>query len=186
MTSAQGTGGCTRFELAASFDVVAPGNTGARSCAPAHSEMTRRLHQHGWSVHVALAALALVVTLALAPRTNAATACWHSVLQDWSADGRIDRAYAFTCYTRAVQHLPEDLKAYSSAATDIESAQQRRITSVARSQPAAPELKDGSRHPDYRIVASTLILLAALIASSLLLLRTRRRTGLAGPCEKRG
>jgi hypothetical protein len=40
------------------------------------------------------------------------------VLGDW-ADGKIDHAHPGDCYLAAIDALPEDLRAYSSAADDI-------------------------------------------------------------------
>jgi hypothetical protein len=40
------------------------------------------------------------------------------VLSDW-ADGRIDRAYPDPCYEAAIDTMPEDLRAYSTAKDDI-------------------------------------------------------------------
>ena len=48
-------------------------------------------------------------------------ACGKAVLSDW-ADGRIDRAYPDPCYQAAIDTLPEDLRAYSTARDDISRA----------------------------------------------------------------
>jgi hypothetical protein len=49
---------------------------------------------------------------------QAERACGQDVLRDW-ADGRIDRAYPDTCYQAAIDEMPEDLRAYSTAKDDI-------------------------------------------------------------------
>ena len=52
---------------------------------------------------------------------QAERACGQAVLTDW-ADGRIDRAYAAPCYEEAIDTMPEDLRAYSTAKDDISRA----------------------------------------------------------------
>jgi hypothetical protein len=65
------------------------------------------------------AALLAVALLALAARpAAAATPCWKALLNDWY-DGRIDQTYASHCYTDAINHLPSDVRTYSSAREDI-------------------------------------------------------------------
>jgi hypothetical protein len=48
-------------------------------------------------------------------------ACGEAVLADW-ADGSFDRVYADTCYQAALDVMPEDLRAYSTAKDDISRA----------------------------------------------------------------
>jgi hypothetical protein len=62
-----------------------------------------------------------VAVLVLPAGGSAATACWHQVIADWT-DGHIDDVYPQLCYRQAVEHLPEDLRTYSSAADDIKRA----------------------------------------------------------------
>ena len=45
-------------------------------------------------------------------------ACGKAVLTDWS-DGGIDETYPGPCYLAAIEDLPEDVRAYSSAKDDI-------------------------------------------------------------------
>jgi hypothetical protein len=68
-------------------------------------------------------AVATVVVMAFAgcggvPQPQAERACGKAVLSDW-ADGRIDRAYPDPCYEAAIDTMPEDLRAYSTAKDDI-------------------------------------------------------------------
>ena len=42
-------------------------------------------------------------------------------LADW-ADGRIDRTYPAPCYLAAIDALPEDVRAYTTAKDDISRA----------------------------------------------------------------
>jgi hypothetical protein len=49
---------------------------------------------------------------------QAERACGQAVLTDW-ADGRIDQTYPGPCYLAAIDDLPEDVRAYTSAKDDI-------------------------------------------------------------------
>ena len=72
--------------------------------------------------------LGLVATLALASSASAKT-CAETLIDDWADNAQIDRRYPVDCYRAAIQALPEDLRAYSSAADDIRRAQQELIAS---------------------------------------------------------
>jgi hypothetical protein len=52
---------------------------------------------------------------------QAEQACAKAVLADW-ADGRIDHTYPDPCYHAAIDVMPEDLRAYSTAKDDISRA----------------------------------------------------------------
>ncbi len=49
---------------------------------------------------------------------QAKTGCASSLFSDWR-DGRIDGTYSVKCYRTALAQLPEDLRIYSSAESDI-------------------------------------------------------------------
>lgn len=71
---------------------------------------------------ILVAACALVGATVVAPApAAAATPCWRQVVDDWF-DGSIDRTYAPHCYQDALQHLPADARAYTTAASDIQRA----------------------------------------------------------------
>ncbi len=53
-----------------------------------------------------------------AAEPQAERACGKAVLSDW-ADGRIDKIYPGPCYLAAIEVLPEDVRAYTSAKDDI-------------------------------------------------------------------
>jgi hypothetical protein len=57
---------------------------------------------------------------------GAASDCGERVIADWR-DGRIDGVYELRCYEEAVEALPEDVRAYSSAADDIRRALQEEL-----------------------------------------------------------
>ena len=65
-------------------------------------------------------ASALVFGVAATP-ASAAVPCWKALINDWY-DGRIDFTYPASCYTDAIQHLPQDVDTYSSAKDDIRRA----------------------------------------------------------------
>jgi hypothetical protein len=75
---------------------------------------------------LALAAL-LLAALVFSGVGQAKTGCVSRLLADWR-DGRIDGTYSVGCYRTALAHLPEDVRIYSSAESDIKRAL------VARSQ----------------------------------------------------
>ena len=50
-------------------------------------------------------------------------ACGHTVLEDWS-DGRLDAIYSGPCYLAALEAMPDDLRAYTTAHDDITRALQ--------------------------------------------------------------
>jgi hypothetical protein len=95
---------------------------------------------------IALVVLAGALGVACSPRESS---CGDEVVADWS-DGRIDGVYPLHCYEAAVAGLPEDVRAYSSAADDIARALQERVRAqatrdrssgvrtVSRSAPAGP------------------------------------------------
>jgi hypothetical protein len=56
---------------------------------------------------------------------NAAT-CWPRVLDDWR-DGQLDHVYPVHCYRDALRNLPEDLRVYGTAESDIQTALTRAL-----------------------------------------------------------
>jgi hypothetical protein len=78
---------------------------------------------HRGPAPVTLLRALVVLVLALAALTvsapaSAATPCWKKLINDWY-DGRIDKAYPVRCYRDAIDNLPEDVAAYSSAHEDL-------------------------------------------------------------------
>jgi hypothetical protein len=78
-----------------------------------------------WKMRLGLVAgaLAAVVITALAgpPAAAAQTACRQGVLDVWSK-GTLQATYPASCYRAALQHLPADVRAYSTATDDIQRA----------------------------------------------------------------
>ena len=92
----------------------------------------------------------LLVVLALATPSVASAQgapCWRQVVDDWWDNGRIDRTYAPECYREALDRLPDDMEAYSSAPNDIT----RALTDVLRGSrvfAGGPDLPSGSTDPN--------------------------------------
>ena len=68
-----------------------------------------------------LALVALLTALVFCGAGQAKPDCVSTLLNDWR-DGRIDGTYSVECYQTALAQLPEDLRIYSSAETDIKRA----------------------------------------------------------------
>jgi hypothetical protein len=89
-----------------------------------------------------LAVTALLAALVFSGAGQAETGCVSAVLNDWR-DGRIDEAHSVACYQTALAQLPEDLRIYSSAESDIKRALLSR-TQVAPAAPAKAQRPAGS------------------------------------------
>ena len=68
-----------------------------------------------------LALTALLAALVLSGTGQAQTSCFSAVLNDWR-DGHINGTHSVACYQTALAQLPEDLRIYSSAESDIKRA----------------------------------------------------------------
>jgi hypothetical protein len=67
------------------------------------------------------ALVALLAALVFCGAGQAKPDCVSTLMNDWR-DGRIDGTYSVECYQTALAQLPEDLRIYSSAETDIQRA----------------------------------------------------------------
>ena len=100
-----------------------------------------RRHQTIRGVLYALVPIAaLVALLGAAAPASAAPSCARQVIDDWYADGRVDRPYPLHCYDDAIEALPPDVRDYSSAKEDIQRALQARM----RNEPAPAATTDPS------------------------------------------
>jgi hypothetical protein len=70
--------------------------------------------------------LVLVGVALLAASPAQAAPCGDAVVRDWT-DGKISGRYAPRCYGDALETLPEDVRAYSTAEEDISAALRARI-----------------------------------------------------------
>jgi hypothetical protein len=68
-----------------------------------------------------LAVTAVLGALVFCGAGQAKTGCVSALLGDWR-DGSIDGRYSVACYQAALEQLPEDLRIYSSAESDIKRA----------------------------------------------------------------
>jgi hypothetical protein len=94
---------------------------------------------------VVLVAAALVAVAVCGSAAAAGPDCASRLIADWR-DGRMDRVYPVDCYREALASLPEDLRIYSSAETDITRAMQSRIRTVGVTKTAAAPKPDGRHH----------------------------------------
>jgi hypothetical protein len=98
--------------------------------------------RHGYreemsKLRFALLALALAILAAATSGTAAArSSCSTRLIADWQ-DGRIDRTYPVPCYRQALARLPEDVRVYSTATSDITRALHARLASSGRRSAAA-------------------------------------------------
>jgi hypothetical protein len=88
--------------------------------------------------HVLVLLASIAAMLALSEGASAKTSCGGKLLKDWS-DGRIDRVYPVRCYRLALANMPEDMRIYSTARSDIERALQARV----RATPVSATQKSG-------------------------------------------
>ena len=90
-----------------------------------------------------VAACVTVAAALLTPSaSHAATPCWQRVLDDWR-DGHLDGDHAVRCYREALAHLPEDLRVYGTAETDI----QRELTRALAERPGATRVRARPAEP---------------------------------------
>ena len=115
---------------------------------------------------------AVLAALAFCGAGQAQTNCTSALLQDWR-DGRIDGTYSVECYRTALKHLPEDLRIYSSAESDIQRAllaSSHRALAASAKAHAAPAKAQASTRSDgggtgvspFLVLAIAGVILAAL------------------------
>jgi hypothetical protein len=90
---------------------------------------------------------------------QAKTGCVSRLLADWR-DGRIDGTYSVGCYRTALAHLPEDVRIYSSAESDIKRALVAR-SEVALAAPAKAKTQSRSDGGGSNGVSPLLVLAVA-------------------------
>ena len=71
-------------------------------------------------------AATLAMTVSAAP-ASAKTPCWKVVISDWYVDGRVNGTYPIPCYEQAIQNLPDDVRSYADAASEIRRAMLDRL-----------------------------------------------------------
>jgi hypothetical protein len=141
---------------------------------------TLRLRVRGIAVLAAALAGLVVIGCGSARGTAAAPSCTDAILSDW-ADGRIDGVYDAECYLAAIDALPEDLRAYSSAEDDISRALLSLRAAGARATPAAT----ASSPTDDAALRQAPTALIALTAVSLVVLAGGVATAVARRYRRR-
>jgi hypothetical protein len=115
--------------------------------------------QGGFRLLVAMAAAVGLMALAITGTAGAAQSCGTRVLDDWR-DGRLDGVYPVACYRQALAHLPEDVRVYSTAQSDITRALQARVA-VASAQAHSSNGGAGGVSPLLVLAITAAILVAA-------------------------
>jgi hypothetical protein len=115
----------------------------------------------------ALLTFALVVLGAATSGTAVAkSSCSSRLIADWQ-DGRIDRTYPVPCYRQALARLPEDVRVYSTATSDITRALHARLASSKRSTAATAGGGGGGNISTLVVLAIAGVLLVAAGSFSL-------------------
>jgi hypothetical protein len=91
-----------------------------------------------------LALAALLGALVFCGAGQAKTGCASVLLDDWR-DGRIDGTYPAACYRAALGQLPEDVRIYSSAESDIKRALLARVEAAPAAKVQRPTESGGGR-----------------------------------------
>lgn len=123
----------------------------------------------------ALAAIALVVFAGCAYPASSRPACAGAILDDWTK-GALQSTYPADCYDAAIDALPEDLRAYTTAADDITRAAivASRAGGPKRQLAAAPVVSGEARAFPFQ-VAFLATLVTVLVAAGLVASLLRRR-----------
>ena len=106
--------------------------------------------------------------------TAARPACADAVLHDWTT-GTLGSEYAPQCYQAAIDALPEDLRAYTSAADDIT----RAAISAGRNAKATRQLADVPVQGDPSAFPTEVVVLVGLLLVT-------AAAGLAAALARRG
>jgi hypothetical protein len=100
-----------------------------------------------------------LVVLACTGTAAATQSCASRLLADWE-DGRIDQTYPVACYRQALANLPEDVRVYSTAQTDIMRALQARLGTAAAAS-TKPQHEDAGVSPLVVVAITAGILIGA-------------------------
>jgi hypothetical protein len=108
---------------------------------------------------LALAAALVVLAGIVAPASPAGPACAEAILDDWTR-GALDASYSADCYEAAIDALPEDLRAYTTAADDIS----RVAIDASRADAPTRQLASASAsNESVRAFPVTVVFLAAIV-----------------------
>ena len=101
-----------------------------------------------------------LIALAVTGTAGATQSCGSRVLADWR-DGRIDGTYPVNCYRQALARLPEDVRVYSTAQSDITRALQARLGTAAATSATKGNGGGGGVSPLLVVAITAGILVAA-------------------------
>jgi hypothetical protein len=118
-----------------------------------------------------LIAVAVLALAAGVGRAGAAASCSERVVDDWAADTRVDGAYPSACYRRAIESLPEDLRAYSSAVADIQRALQAELASTPATGSAEASPRQGHGHGAQGLLQVLMLLAGVSVVAVLAVAR---------------
>jgi hypothetical protein len=105
-----------------------------------------------------IATLVVAVAAACVQTASAGSACADAVLEEWT-EGTLGSTYSPDCYEAAIDALPEDLRAYTTAADDIS----RAAITASRKAPAR-ELTSSTAEPaSVRSLPQAVIVLAVAV-----------------------
>lgn len=130
-------------------------------------------------VTLVLACAACVALVAPASSSAARAACAEAVLGDWTR-GTLDSSHSPECYEAAIDTLPEDLRAYTTAADDITRAAiaASRAANVAAPRQLSSETSSSDQalrsFPTEAVVLVTVLTLIVSGGAAAALLRRRR------------
>lgn len=104
-------------------------------------------------LRAAVAVLAASCLVVGASPTSAASLddCAQRVIRDWYAGARVDEVYRLGCYRAAIRALPEDVRQYSDAESDIAHAlahARRELAGTANAPARSGEEVRPGRSPD--------------------------------------
>jgi hypothetical protein len=103
---------------------------------------------------VAVVALGLLALAFGASAASAATPCWRQIQNEWVNNQPISTTYPLSCYREAIEHVPEDLRQYSSIEEDIRAARQLAAsnrTLQGSNSPDQPGTAGRERGPDQTL-----------------------------------
>jgi hypothetical protein len=125
---------------------------------------------------LASAAIAAVLLSVWAAPAQARPDCATAIIDEW-ANGTLSSPYPLDCYDAAIDALPEDLRAYTTAADDIS----RAATAASRSDVATRQLastpvaaENARAFPVTVLLLATFVLLLAASGLAASIVRRRR------------
>jgi hypothetical protein len=94
-----------------------------------------------------------------ASAASAETSCWRLIQNEWVNGQAISTTYPLSCYREAIEHVPEDLRQYSSIEEDIRAARQlaaSRRTLQSANSPDQPSTAAQDRGPKKTLFTKSL------------------------------